>query len=46
MIQQSFYTKRFFLTNAERGNLIAYYENLHAVILAASIVNDELNKLA
>ncbi|TKC59968.1 hypothetical protein FBD94_13660 [Pedobacter hiemivivus] len=46
MIQQSFYTKRFVLTDAERGNLIAYYENLHAVILAASIVNEELKKPA
>ena len=44
MIQQSFYTKRFVLTNAERSNLIAYYQDLHALILAANIVNDELKK--
>ena len=44
MIQQSFYTKRFVLTNAERGNLIAYYQDLHTLLLAANIVNDELKK--
>jgi hypothetical protein len=45
MIQQSFYTKsRRILPNAERANLIAYYEYLHTLILAASIVNDELKK--
>ncbi|WEK18822.1 MAG: hypothetical protein P0Y49_18770 [Candidatus Pedobacter colombiensis] len=44
MIKQSFYTKRFVLTNSERANLIAYYETLHTVILAASIINDELKR--
>ncbi|SDJ54511.1 hypothetical protein SAMN04487898_103215 [Pedobacter sp. ok626] len=42
MIQQSFYTKSRILPNAERANLIAFYEYLHTMILAASITNDEL----
>ncbi|MNK02878.1 hypothetical protein D3C87_207080 [compost metagenome] len=42
MIQQSFYTKSRILPNAERANLIAFYEYLHTMILAASIANDEL----
>ncbi|SDL87922.1 hypothetical protein SAMN04487898_12742 [Pedobacter sp. ok626] len=44
MIQQSFYTKRSVLPNDERANLIAFYEYLHTLILAANIVNDELKK--
>jgi len=44
MIQQSFYTKSRILPNAERANLIAYYEHLHSLILAISIVNVELER--
>ncbi|MNJ98391.1 hypothetical protein D3C87_161570 [compost metagenome] len=44
MIQQSFYTKSRILPNAERANLIAYYEHLHSLILAISLVNNDLER--
>ncbi|WEK20502.1 MAG: hypothetical protein P0Y49_05045 [Candidatus Pedobacter colombiensis] len=46
MIQQSFYTKRFVLNNAERANLIAFYQDLHELILATRIINDELKRVS
>ncbi|WEK19218.1 MAG: hypothetical protein P0Y49_20795 [Candidatus Pedobacter colombiensis] len=38
MIKQSFYTKKEFLNNVERANLIAFYEHLHPMIMATSIL--------
>ncbi|WEK18365.1 MAG: hypothetical protein P0Y49_16365 [Candidatus Pedobacter colombiensis] len=41
MIKQSFYTKKEFLNNVERANLIAFYEHLHPMIMATSILYGE-----
>ncbi|TCC98701.1 hypothetical protein [Pedobacter hiemivivus] len=41
MIKQSFYTKKEFLNNVERTNLIAFYEYLHPMIMATSILYED-----
>jgi len=38
MMTQSYYTKKEFLNNVERANLIAFYEHLHPMIMATSIL--------
>lgn len=40
MIQQSFYTKKAILNRIERSNLICFYERVHELILAGSMIND------
>ena len=40
MIQQSFYTKSAILNSIERSNLICFYERVHEMILAGSMIND------
>ena len=40
MIQQSFYTKSAILNHIERSNLICFYERLHELIMAGSMIND------
>lgn len=45
-IQQSFYSKHSVLKNYERTNLIIFHQDLHALILASSIVNEQLKQPA
>ena len=40
MIRQSFYTKSAILNSIERSDLICFYERLHEIILAGSMIND------
>ena len=40
MIQQSSYSKKAILSDVERCNLIAFYERVHELILAGSLIND------
>ena len=39
MIQQSCYSKKAILSDIERCNLIAFYERVHELILAGSLIN-------
>ena len=41
MIKQSFYAKKAFLNDVEKANLIAFYEHLHPLIVATSILYED-----